>query len=345
MTRKSLYTLNGPVARERIAKLALIIAVPLSLILLMGCHEQQRPPDQQAPPLGQLAETRVFWTEFNKAAVSGHGIEVLNYSAWPANPDDEDILGVFEDIVAAEKVRITRMAGLPLAHVAPAALDYAVAFAAARTELVTALQAWIDLAKHQQKITSGPVLGAGALVNFLHRSGEKEDGVLWRAMMDQARQTPADLYALKEPTVAVEGRLAGARDALARLPAREMAARASLAQQFDEEFPPLASYTRAALPGETPPIQLTERQMINSLVGHTVGEGFKVWAITSTNQVHSLKVVSTWSNRSFIGTSYDVQARISDRAYSSSETLTFNLRLIYRPFYTRPKLMYVQLVD
>lgn len=237
-----------------------------ALVLCDGCDQQQSSKKITDPPPGRAEETWKFWDSFNRAASSGIGAGDLKREDMSEIVEPIVICGLLEDVIAGEQARGRAITSLAVLHVDPDLTAYAVAFAESRANLVTALQDYVALLKKQEEMTSGPTLGIGLLSNLLNHSEETEDGILWRAMLDQAKQTTSDLRSLKGPAAEVERKFVAVRNASSHLNADELALRAKLSQRFGREFPPLSTYVKAAETVRPKPSQITQQQIVQTLM-------------------------------------------------------------------------------
>jgi hypothetical protein len=291
-------------------------------------------------PSGRAAETWACWEAFNKAAVSGVGIEVLQAKAYDENVTVQDTCGVLADIISGERERSRAITALPVLHVDPDLTTYAVEFAKSRLHVAAALEDFVSLARKQEELTSAPALGVGLLFNLLNHSDDKEDGILLKAMLDEGRQTAENLATLKEPVKAFEKNMSQIRTEVARLETEEMKLRSKLAQQFDKEFPPMRTYARAGTSVEGDK-DLSSNEIIESLIGHKIGE-WSTWSFESPQEFVSLKILNV-TNRTELLTDYLVETHV--KGIRTGQEHDFRLGLRYGRLYTRWKLVKVKALD
>ena len=310
-----------------------ITALAVTLVALLFCTSCDRQPagkQPTGPPAGRAEETWTFWEAFNRAAVSDTGIEVLKGEEINQNVEPTLACAALEDIAAGEEARSRAITALPVLHVDPDLAAYAVEFAASRAKLANALHDYVALLKKQGEMVSGPTLGVGLLVNLLNHSDDREDGILWRAMLDQAKQTTSDLQSLKEPARAVERNVGAVRSTMSSLNTEEMAVRVKLSQRFGREFPPLVTHTNAVT--QAKPSRLTEKQIVQSLIGKSAGGLLGPWRFDDAREFVSLKVLGV-TNRSDVLAVYQIQTHV--KGIRSGNERDLKLNLAYRWFYTR----------
>lgn len=318
-----------------------VIALALVLVCF-GCNRDQNDKHKQALPSGHADETWKFWGSLNQAAVSGTGVEILRGAELNQRVKPTLLCAVLEDIIAGEQARSRTVTSLPVLNVDPDLTAYAVKYARSRTDLAVALQDLVTLLNKQEEITSGPVLGVGLLLNLLNHSDDKEDGILWRAMLDQAKQTTSDLQSLKEPARAVERSAVAACKVISELNTEEMSVRVKLSQRFGREFPPLTTYAKAAEAAKPKATRLTEKQIIQSLIGKQTGGLFGTWAFEDSKEFTSLQILSV-TNQSGELAMYEVKTHVE--GIRSGNERDFKLRLAYRWFYTRWVLLEIKQVE
>ncbi len=310
-----------------------ITALAVTLVALLFCSSCDRQPagkQPAGPALGRAEETWKFWEAFNRAAVSEPGIEVLKGEEINHNVEPTLACAALEDIAAGELARSRAITALPVLHVDPELAAYAVEFAASRAKLANALSDYPALLKKQAEMLSGPTLGVGLLVNLLNHSEDKQEGILWRAMLDQAKQTTSDLQSLKEPARVVERSAGAVRSTMSSLNTEEMAVRVKLSQRFGREFPPRVSYANAVTLAK--PSGLTEKQIVQSLIGKSAGGFFNPWRFEDVREFVSMKILGV-TNRSDVLAVYQVQTHV--KGIRSGNERDFRLTLTYRWFYTR----------
>ena len=208
------------------------------MLACSGCNRHESAKRGGARPTGTIEATWNFWETFSKAATSGTGIEALESPAWKGDVDTADTCDVIEDIIAGERRRSRAITSLPVfTHVDPDLSEYAVQSARSRSsDLADAMQDCAGLnEKAGGEMTSARVLGVGLLLNLLNHSDDKQDGILWRALLDEARRRRERIFKLlREPASAVEARAASVRSVIGRLNAAEDAAcESNSAQRFD----------------------------------------------------------------------------------------------------------------
>jgi len=311
-----------------------------SLLVCAGCDQKQSNQESQSPPPGRARETWQFWEAFNEAAVSGVGAEVLKQDAWQQGVETKDVCAVLEDVIATEQARSKAITRLPVLHVDPDATAYAVDFAKARIEATSMLQDISVLLQKQEEITSLPTLGVGLLANLLSHWDDKEDGILWRALLDQGKQTTADLQRLREPARDLEQKIASLRTKAAQLVGEEMAVRVKLAQRFNKEFLPGENYVKAAASSQTQ-TPLRKEQIIQTIIGQKIGDPPNRWTFDSPQEFVSFKVTAV-TNRTSVLTDYFVQTHV--KGIPSGREHDFKLRITYGRLYTRWKLVEVKLL-
>jgi len=311
------------------------------LLYCPACHQREHAKLGVGAPPDRAAETWKFWEAFNKAAVAGTGIEALKSKTYEGDVETADTCLVLEDIIAAEQERGRAITSLPVLHVDPDLAAYAVDFCRSRTELAGALQDYVALAKRGEEITSAPVLGFGLLLNLLSHSEDKEDGILWRALLDEAKQTAANVQQLRAPAGVAEVKAVSARNALAQLPTEEMSVRVKLSQRFDREFPPLDTYATAAAAARTN-TALSKTQIIQTLIGHGIGGWPNRWRFDSPKESVTLNILSV-TNSSDVLAEYAVQTHV--KGIPSGQEHDFELRLSYGWLHTRWALIDLQQVQ
>jgi hypothetical protein len=309
------------------------------MLVCLGCNRKEPAKQSEVPPPGTIEETWRFWESLNKAATTGTGIEALDSPAWQGNVDTADICAVLEDIIAGERARSRAITTLPVLHVDPDLAEYALEFARSRTDLANVLQDYVTLAKKQQEMTSMPVLGVGLLLNLLNHSDDKEDGILWRALLDEGRQTANNVQSLQEPAKAFEAKAASVRGEIGQINTDEMSVRIKLAQKFDREFPPRDTYISAAAIAKPNDRPLSKRQIIRTLIGQKIGGVFDGWTFDSPQEFVSFNIVSV-TNRSNVRTDYEVQAHL--KGIPSGQERDVDLHLTYGWLYTHWKLVGIQ---
>jgi hypothetical protein len=221
-------------------------------------------------------------------------------------------------------------------HVDPDLSKYAVQFARSRSELADAMQDYAGLVKRQAGMTSARVLGVGLLLNLLNHSDDKQDGILWRALLDEARQTGENLQTLREPASAVEARAASVRRVIGRLNAAEMDVRIKLAQKFDREFPPHETYDNAGASRSDKDRPLSQEQIVRTLLGREIGGVFNSWTFESPSEIETFNILSV-RKRSDVLTDYEVQTHV--KGIHTGGERNFDLHLTYGWIYTRWKLV------
>jgi hypothetical protein len=299
----------------------------VSLLMGSGCNRQQ----SEKLPQGRAQETLQFWEAFNKAAVSGIGEEVLNQPVWHAL-DNQDMCEVLENIAAGEQARSRAITSLPVLHVDPDLAAYAIHFASSRDDLAEALRGYVALAKKQEEITSAPALGVGLLLNLLNHYDDKKDGILWRAILDEAKQTAGDVQKLREPANIAEAKGLAVRGAIKRLNTEEMEVRVKLAQRFDREIPLRETYLSAAYSARGLK-HFSNDQVMQMLIGSKIGN----WTFESGEFV-SFKITNV-TNRTEVLADYEVRTHVKGK---SGQEHDFKLRVTYGREYTRWKLIEIQ---
>ena len=318
----------------------LIGVVLILAFVCSGCGRKPATKPSGGPPPGRAAETWAFWEAFNKTAVAGTGIEALKSPAYQGEVDVKDTCAVLDEIIEGERARCRDITSLLVLNVDPELTAYAVEFVRSRTELADALQDYVILAKKQEAMTSAPVLGVGLLLNLLNHSDDKSDGILWSALLDQAKQTSKELQSLREPAMAVEAKAASVRHANGGLSTEEMRVRIKLAQTFGREFPPLDTYAKAAASAKAREnSHLSDMQIMQTLIGRSIGEWYDSWKFDSLQEFVSFKTLSV-TNRSEVLADYEVRTHV--KGVHSGQEHNFNLRLTYGWLYTRWKLIELQ---
>jgi len=304
-----------------------------------GCDRNEPAKQNVARPSANADATWKFWESFCKAATADTGIEALKSPAWQGEVDTADTCAVIEDIVAGERERNRTITSLPVLHVDPDLANYAVEFAKSRIELADAMQDYAKLLKKQESMTSGPALGVGLLFNLLNHTDDKQDGILWRALADEARQTGENLQTLREPAKEVEARATTVRNSLGRLNAEEMSVRIKLAQRFDREFPPHDTYANAAGSESNKDRPLSKDQIIQTLIGRHIGGLFNMWTFDSPQEFVNFKILSV-KKQSDVLTHCEVQTHV--KGIGTGQERDFQLHLTYGWIYTRWKLVDLQ---
>jgi hypothetical protein len=306
------------------------------MLACLGCNRSESAKQSDVQPLGEAEPTCQFWQSLHEAAISGIGIEALESPAWQGDVDTADMCGVIEDLIAGERERSRAITSLPVLHVAPDLAEYAVEFAKSRTELADAMQDYVGLMKKQAAMTSAPVLGIGLLENLIEHKDDKQDGILWPALLDTARQTGENLKTLQAPASALEARVTAVRGSVGRLNAEEMGVRVKLAQRFDREFPPSSTYTKTAASENDKDRPLSKNQIIPTLIGRKIGGLFNWWTFDSPQEFVTFNILSV-KKRSDVLTDYEVQTHV--KGIPSGDERDFALHLSYGWIYTRWKLV------
>ena len=312
--------------------------VALGLVLICSACNRDQANKQDAPPPGRAEETWKFWEAFNTAATSGTGVEALKSPVYSENVGLEDTCVVLEDIIAGEQSRIRAITSLAVLHVDPDLAAYSVSFTKARGELVSAMQDYVTLAKKQEEMTSMPVLGVGLFFNLLNHADDNEDGILWRVLIDQTKQTANELQTLRTPAKAFEAKAVSVRHAGEQLKTEEMSVRVKLAQRFNREFPAFDSYAATADTSKQLN-HLDEKGVMQTLVGQRTGEWPDRWNFDSLQEFVTFKIVSV-TKRSETLSDYEVRTHV--KGIPSGKEHDFKLRLKFGRLYTRWKLIEIQ---
>jgi hypothetical protein len=280
----------------------------------------------------QADATWEFWQGFNKAAVSGPGVEALEQNV-PTHPIEiKDRCRVFEDIISTERRRAKLITSLPVLNVDSEAVKYATEFESVRTHLADAMQDYVSLLREQENIVSTPELSVDLLLNVLNHSEDKEDGIFWKALLDTGKQTVDQIQSLKEPALKVGGEMVAAAKATAKLKIEEMSVRSALSQKYDREFPPLANYAEAAAKDNPAHKVIPDKQIIRSLLGKSVGGLFDGWTFDSQKEFASLEVIKIVDSGDLVK-NYIIKTHV--KGINSGQERDFKLRLTYLWYYTR----------
>jgi hypothetical protein len=283
--------------------------------------------------------TWAFWEAFNQAAVSGNGIEVLGKPAWKGQPSANQTLIVLQDIIAGERARSRKITQLAVLNVDPGLVAYAADVASAQVEQANLLSDYVALVQKQEAITSGPVLGVGLLFNLLNHSDDKEDGILWRSVLDTGRQTADRLDALKEPAQSLEARARAVRDLRSRLATDELKLRSSLAQSYGREFPSGETYAESAAHSGPEDRTFNKREIMRSLIGQSIGSAFDEWSFESPREFQTFQIVAV-QNPGKVRKVYEVKTHV--KGIRSGQEHDFHLNLTYGWLYTRWMLVEIQ---
>jgi hypothetical protein len=318
--------------RKRSLSSVVPVLAGFGLAALVFCNLQAAGSPSEERPNGNAEATWKFWEAFNKAATSGTGIEALQSPAWQGDVDTAATCAVLEDIIAGERERSHIITVLPVLHVDPDLAGYAVQFARSRTDFADALQDYVEIARKQGQMTSTPVLGVGLLLNLLNHSDDKKDGILWRALLDEGRQTAENLQTLREPLNAFEAKAASVRGVVGRLNSEEMGVRVKLAQRFDREFPPHETYTNSQAYERSKDTPLSKKQIIKTLIGQRVGGLLDLWTFDYPKEFVTFDILKV-TKRSGVRTDYEVRTHV--KGIPSGKERDFNLHLSYGWIYTR----------
>ena len=261
----------------------------IGVIFIAGCS----PSTSKTAPTGKAAETWKFWESLNQAATAGIGTESLVGGSQPPNVEPALLVAIMSDVSNGEIARSKAITSLPVLNVDPDLSNYAVKQAKARLELAEALQGYVTLSKQADRVIDPKAFGVGLLLNLLMRSNEKEDGMVWRALLDQGRETASSIQSLKEPAMLVETKFQSVRKRFVELQTDEMDLRIKLAQRYGKEFPPQTTYRAAAAAAKPKPKPPTESQIAESLVGRRVQKQFDEWSFSNLNSFLSLKILNT----------------------------------------------------
>lgn len=308
----------------------------LCLLFWVGFGHGAEAGHSTTQQVGRVKETREFWEAFNKVSTAGVGVEVLEQKAWQKGVNATVLDSVLEDIIAGEKERNEKIIALPVLNVDPDAARYAVQSVKARADLIVALQDLAALHQRVEDTTGTEALSVGLVLNLLNHSGDKEDGILWRALMDEGRQVAENLDTFKAPAADLEAKAEGARDARQLLAGDEMAVRVKLAQRYGLEFPPNSSFPTLANREDSKP---DEKGVMASLIGSQIGQWPDIWTFDSPKEFVSFRVTGM-TNRTDVLTDYYVRTHV--KGIWSGQERDLNLRVTHGWVYTRWTLVHVQ---
>lgn len=304
------------------------------LVVCCGCDQDRK---NSTGPKAKAGETWQYWEAFNKAAVAGTGVELLPESK---NTDlkVEDLANIFRDIAAAEKARHVAITSLPVLYVDSNLTAYAIQFAKARADIAGILTDYANLLDQQRQVTSGPNLAMSFIMGLLnHRN--KEEGVVWNALIDTATQTGNELQQARPAAQQLEARVMGIRDGNARLKTEEMRVRVSLSQKYEREYPPIESYFSSKSPVIEMP--LDEKKLMQDLLGKRLDR--KEWtSFDSLDEFVSFKITNTEKRDDGL-VDYEVKTHL--KGIVSGREWDFRLRLTYRKIITRWQFVSVKLIE
>lgn len=321
-----------PVTRACLIAVQCILALAFFCVGCSRTDTSKEDPQnaQNNEPPGKLQETWEYWDKLNKTKATQDGLESANLPNYQGLSDPRITVIILQDMINAERRKCSDIASMPVLNVDPEAATFAADSVRSRLMAVDWLQGTVDLLNKQSQILSLSNLGGGFLLNLLNRSNETEDGIFWRSLLDQARSTGADIKGLEESATKLSSKQHDYRAAMDKLRGDEINVRVKLAERYGREFPSYIDYYKKIKPLSNG--QLTESQIIPTLIGRYVPGTWDGWKFDDTSEFQTFKIVSV-HKISEVEMGYYVTTRV--RGLYSGVEHDFKLQLKYGRIGTR----------